>query len=71
MKLYINRKKFVVYGPFYFPGDRYEVVYSLFQAKKLCKKFGKGSEIQVCRLRGGSRSGSLSFWNHEDTYEFV
>lgn len=70
MKPYINRKSFVVYEPFYFPGGRYKTVYSWFQAKKLCERYGVGSEIHVCRLKGGSRRGTLSFWNCEDIYEW-
>lgn len=71
MKAYINRKKFIVYEPHYTQGDMHKTVYSWFQAKKLCNRWGVGSEISVARLKGGARIGSLSFWNIEDTFEWL
>ena len=71
MKPYINRKRFVVYKPNYKPGDGYKIVYSWFQAIKLCKKWGIGSQICVDRLKGGTRIGRLSFWNTEEVFEWV
>lgn len=71
MKPYINRKEFTVYEPNYIAGGKYKTVASWFKAKKLCKKWGEGSEISVARLRGGTRVGSLSFWNIEDVFVWI
>lgn len=70
MKANINKKQFVVYEPLYFAGMKHKTVYSWYQAKKLCKKWGVGSEVFVNRLSGGARSGGLKFWNTEDTFEY-
>lgn len=43
-----TRKNFVVYPPWYRPGDdRYKKVRSVLQAKKLAYKMGVGSEVWV------------------------
>jgi hypothetical protein len=70
MDNYVNRKKFVVYEPNYSPGMRYKTVYSWFQAKKLCNRYGLGSQINQQRLIGFT-NGSLSFWNTEECYDWV
>ena len=78
MKNYINRKRFVVYTPNYKAAENgndqvglYKTLYSWFQVIKFCKKYGVGCEINVNRLRGGSRSGSLSYWNTEAQLDWV
>lgn len=48
-------------------GDDYKKVYSWYKAWKEARKYGKGSEIAV-KLFERRRNGSISFWNHLDTY---
>lgn len=71
MKAHINRIKFVVYEPNFTTGGKIEVLHSWHQTKKLCKNWGVGCEIRVQRLFGGTRCGSLSFWNTERILDWV
>ena len=71
MRQYVNRKRYTVYEPSYIPkSSQYATVYSWYQVKKLCKKWGSGCEVHAKRLVGGTRYGGLSFWNTEDVFTF-
>lgn len=64
------RKKFTVYEPNYVPGvSRYKTVYSWYQANKLVRKWGPGSQFSVQRLTR-HKDGSISFWGVEDVYMY-
>lgn len=71
MKAHINRKKFVVYEPDFKTGGRTKTLYSRYQTKKLCEKWGVGCVIHVNRLFGGTRRGALSFWNNEMVLDWI
>lgn len=65
-----TRTKFVTYEPDYVPGPgKYKTVYSWYQALKLCRKWGSGTQFHVCRFMR-RRDGSIAFWNVENVYHY-